>query len=105
MASLKRQSSDRTGSAPLLSATLDLDRRLLHHDENLVRLPAVFAKYGPTAAHVEHLSHECLVVFGSQLPNKSSNELIAEFGLEPMRAYLKRARRDRQLALEGRYKP
>ena len=105
LASLKRASADRTGSAPLLSATLDLDRRLLHHDFNLERLPALFQKYGATAAYAEHISQECLLVFGSRLPNKTSDELIAEFGLEPMRDYLARALRDRKLVLEGKYRP
>jgi hypothetical protein len=41
----------------------------------------------------------------SQMPEVSSDRLIEQFGLETMRAYLARARRDRKLALEGRYKP
>jgi hypothetical protein len=105
VASLTRSTLDRVGSAPLLNATLDLDFRLLHHDFNLDRLPALFQKYGQTAAFVEHLSHECLLIFGSQLPDRSSDDLIAEFGLEPMRDYLARVRQDRQLALDGCYVP
>jgi hypothetical protein len=100
---LPRASSDRSGCAPLLNATLNLERRLLHHDYNLERLPALFAKYGSTAAAVEHLNHECLLVFDSRLANQSSDALIAEFGLETMRDYLARARKDRKLALEGKY--
>ena len=105
VASLARSTLDRVGSAPLLNATLDLDRRLLHHDFNLDRLPPLFQKYGQTAAFVEHLGHECLLIFGSQFPGRSSDDLIAEFGLEPMRDYLAGVRRDRQLALAGRYVP
>ena len=101
--SLKRATLDAIQSAPLLTASLDLDRRLLHHDYNLELMKPLFAKYGPTAARVEHLGHECLVIFGSQMAGISSDDLIAEFGLETMRAYLARARRDRQLALEGKY--
>jgi predicted amidohydrolase len=103
IARLPRASCERTGSAPILNVTMDLDRRLLHHDYNLERLQALSQKYGSTAVYAEHLSHECLVVFGSRLPDKSSDELIGEFGLEPMRDYLARARRDRRLALEGKY--
>ena len=105
LASLPRATLDRVGRAPLLNVTLDLDRRLFHHDFNLDRLQALFQKYGPTAASVEHLSDECLIVFGSDLPDRSSDDLGAEFGLEPMRDYLARVRRDRRLALEGRYVP
>ena len=104
ISALRRETLGRLGAAPLLTATLDLDRRLLHHDYNLDRLPALFETYGPTAAVVEHLSTECLVVFGSRLADKSSDALIAEFGLETLRAYLARARRDRRLALEGTYR-
>jgi len=99
--SVKRDVTDRGGRAPIVTATLDLDRRLLHHDGNINRLKPLYAKYGPTAAYAEWLAHECLLVFGSELPNVTSNELIAEFGLEPMRDYLARVRRDRQRALTG----
>ena len=34
---LNRNISDATGSSPVTSAKLDLDRRLLHHDENIGR--------------------------------------------------------------------
>lgn len=102
-ANLKRAALDRVHSAPLLISQLDLDRRLLHHDFNLDRLPALYAKYGPTAASIEHLSQECLLLFRSQLPGISTDELIVEFGLETMRGYLARVRRDRQLALTGKY--
>ena len=105
ISSVGRGTSDATGSAPLLTATLDLDRRLLHHDGNTGRLKPLFEKYGPTAAYAEHIGDECLLLFGSQLPNVSSDQLIGEFKLEPMRDYLARVRRDRQLALDGGYKP
>jgi predicted amidohydrolase len=102
--SIKRAISDKSGSAPLVTATLDMDRRLLHHDENIGRLRALYEKYGSTAAYTEWLSHECLLIFGSQMPSVSSDQLIEEFGLETMRDYLARVRRDRKLALKGFYK-
>lgn len=101
--SVKRDVSDRSGSAPIVTATLDLDRRLLHHDYNVSGLKPLYAKYGPTAAYSEWLFHECLLILGSRLPDRSTDELIEEFGLEPMRDYLARARRSRQLALDGAY--
>ena len=101
--SIKRDISDRAGSAPVVCATLDLDRRLLHHDGNLEHLRPLYAKYGSTAAYVEWLSHECLIVFGSQLPDVSTDDLMDEFGLEPMRGYLARVRTDRKRALRGTY--
>jgi len=102
--SVKRDISGKSGSAPIVTATLDLDSRLLHHDYNVNRLSGLYEKYGATAAYAEWLSHECLLVFRSRLPNVSSDDLIAEFGLETMRDYLARARRDRLRALDGSYR-
>ena len=97
-----RNVSDAAGIAPLVTATLDLDRRLLHHDGNIDRLKRLCEKYGPTAAYVEWIADECLLIFGSRSPG-SSDELIEEFGLETMRDYLARVRRDRRRALDGTY--
>jgi predicted amidohydrolase len=105
ISSVGRGVSDSAGAAPLLTATLDLDLRLLHHDGNVGRLRPLFEKYGPTAAHAEHIGEECLLLLSSRLPDKTTDELIEEFKLEPMRDYLARVRRDRQLALDGKYKP
>jgi hypothetical protein len=107
LVSLSRQVYDLTNgrAAPLVTTTIDMDRRALHHDYNLGRLEALYEKYGPTAAYAEWLPHECLLILGSQTPGKSTDDLIAEFGLEPMREYAARARRDRLRALEGTYLP
>jgi beta-ureidopropionase len=103
IAGVQRPSLDPLHAAPLLKARLDLDQRLLHHDFNMDLLPPLFAKYGPTLASVEHRPQECLVVINSLLPGRSTDDLIEEFHLEPMRDYAARVRRDRQLALEGKY--
>ena len=58
-------------------------------------------RHGPGAATVEHLGDECLLTLRSNLPHMSTDELIAEFGIESMRDYLARVRRDRQRAAEG----
>ena len=101
---INRRITDKSGGAPLVTAAMDMDRRLLHHDGNVGRLRPIYEKYGTTAAYAEWLSHECLLIFGSQLPDVSTDELIEEFGLETMRDYLARVRRDRKLALQGLYK-
>ena len=75
---------------PLLNASLDLDLRVVHHDYNIHRLQALFEKYGPTAATTEHIGDECLLILCSQLPDKSTDEFIAGFAIEPMRDYLTR---------------
>jgi predicted amidohydrolase len=90
-------------SSPLVTATIDMDRRLLHHDANLQRLEAVYEKYGSNSISAEWIRNECLLVIGSQLPNVTTDQLIDEFGMETMRDYLARARRDRKRALAGDY--
>ena len=102
--SVSRQASDATGVAPLVTATLDLDLRAVHSDGNIGRLRLLFEKYGPVAATTEHISDECLLMLCSQLPDKSTDDLIAEFEIETMRDYLARVRRDRQRALDGTYR-
>jgi len=102
---ISRSASDATGCAPIVTATLDLDRRLLHHDFNIEPLKRLFTKHGPTAAYMEWIPEECRVVFGSQMQGVSSDQLIKEFGLEPIRDYAARVRRDRKLAMAGKYKP
>lgn len=92
-----------SGQAPLITETLDLDRRMVHHDQNTGRLIALYAKYGPTAIFAEWLNEECQLVLGSQTPGKTTDDLIAEFGIETMRDYLARVRRDRQRAWDGTY--
>ena len=93
----------RTGgtAAPLVTTTIDMDRRLLHHDGNIDRLKAVYEKYGGSSVYAEWLSHECLLIFGSQMPDISTDELIEEFDLKTMRDYLAQVRRGRKRALEG----
>ena len=103
LVTLHRDRCEAIRAAPIVVAPLSLDRRLLHHDYNIARLKALTDRYGSTAAYCEWLPHECLVVFDSQLPDRSSDQLIEEFGLETMRDYLARARRDRELALRGEY--
>ena len=103
LCSLPRRTSDETGMAPLVTATLDLDMRVVHHDGNTGRLRPLFEKYGPAAATAEHLGEECLLTLCSQLPDKSTDELIEEFEIEPMRDYLARVRAGRQRALDGTY--
>ena len=87
----------------MVTATLDLDRRVLHHDYNISRLKLLYEKYGPTALFSEWINEECLLVIGSELPGVSTDQMVEEAGLEPMRDYLARARRDRRRALEGSY--
>ena len=100
---MTRAMFDGTGHAPLVTQTIDLDRRLLHHDYNLGSFRGVYKKYGRNSLFAEWINDECVLVVGSEVPGVSTDQLIAEYKLETMRDYQRRARRDRQLALEGKY--
>jgi hypothetical protein len=102
IARIGRGISDAAGAAPLLTLSLNLDQRVLHHDGNIARLKKLYEKYGPTAARTEWIPEECLMVFDSMIPNISSDQLIEEFGLEPMRDYIARVHKDRLESLERR---
>lgn len=105
--SLSRNVYNNTGGngSPIVSATIDMDRRLLHHDYNVGQLGKIYKKYGRNSIYTEWLSNECLLILGSQMPDVSTDRIIEELHLETMRDYLARARRDRELALRGTYRP
>lgn len=103
IASRRRRLADAVGLSPVLTTTLDLDQRLLHHDGNVQRLNALVSTYGPTAIDAEWLDEECVLLMASRLREKTTDALVAEFGLELMADYLARVRRDRQAALSGSY--
>jgi hypothetical protein len=104
--SLKRNVYDSTNGAgsPLVTTTIDMDRRLLHHDGNIDKLKPIYEQFGPNCVFAEWLRQECILIFGSQMPGISTDRLIEEFKLETMRDYLARVRRDRERAVEGTYK-
>jgi len=91
--------------APITTATLDLDRRLLCHDYNVGRLKAVAEKYGSSGVYAEWIRGECLLVFGSLMADVPTDRIMEEFDMETMRDYLARARRSRRRALDGSYRP
>jgi len=97
-------STNGSGSS-IVSATIDMERRLLHHDYNVGRLKEVYEKYGRNSIYAEWLNNECLLILGSQMPDISTDQIIEEFNLETMRDYLARARSDRKRALQGTYRP
>ena len=55
-------------------------------------------------AAVEWIADECMLLFGSQMADVFTDDLIGEFDLEQMRDYLARVRRDRKAALAGTYR-
>lgn len=102
----RRNLHDSTQGAvsPLTTATLELGRRLLLHDFNVPKIRDLCKKYGSTSIFTEWMQGDCLIVIDSQLPDRSTDELIEEFEIETMPVYLDRARVGREEMLQGTYK-
>jgi len=82
----------------ILTRTLNLDRRVLHIDENHRHWPAIKAKYGP-GVEIDVATPEAVFALISHLPEITIQDLISEFGLETRTEYFDRANRIREDAL------
>jgi predicted amidohydrolase len=81
-----------------LSRVLNLDRCLLHIDENNRHWPAIKAKYG-SGVEIDVATPEAIFALVSHLPNQTVAELVHEFGLETRVDYFRRSNRERAEAL------
>jgi predicted amidohydrolase len=82
-------------------ARINLDRRLLHTDFNREKWDAMLARYG-TGISLRFYTREGKFALGSELPDVTVDDLMREFGLEPLDDYLNRARAHRDACLERR---
>jgi beta-ureidopropionase len=71
-------------------AQIDLEKRVFHTDDNEQRYEAILRKYGRRVT-AQILSAEETLTLESNDPALTVDDLIAEFGLEPARAYLQRS--------------
>ena len=81
-------------------ARINLDRRLLHMDCNWDKMDTMLEKYG-TGVTFQFYTREAKYTIASEMSNVSVDDLIAEFGLEELDHYFKRAMRAREQALKG----
>jgi len=77
---------------------LNLDRRVLHMDYNWDKTDDILAKYG-TGVRFDFFTREAKFAIASEMPDRSVDEIITEFGLEPLDAYMLRAYQARDRAL------
>ena len=75
----------------IIFARINLDSRVVHIDYNAERVRRMKEKYGP-AVRVETASPEAVYFLTSWHPEKSIGEMIAEFEIKTLDAYLDRAR-------------
>jgi beta-ureidopropionase len=88
----------------ILSRVLNLDRRVLHIDENERQWAAIKAKYG-AGVEVDVASPEAVFALVSHLPAITVDDLIREFALETRTEYFDRSNRVREEGLRRRPVP
>jgi predicted amidohydrolase len=74
--------------------TLDLDRGIYHYDFNLDRLPGLLREHGDDVVEETRLEREKWFVLRSRRPGVSARELARRYGLEELRDYVDRSRRE-----------
>jgi beta-ureidopropionase len=83
-----------------LSRVLNLDRQLLHIDENHRQWAAIKARYG-AGVEIDVATPEAVFALISHLPTVTAAEIAREFGLETRDAYFRRANQERAKAIAG----
>ena len=76
---------------PHMTAVLNLNRRVLHMDGNLDKIPAVKARYGADVL-IEDMRDEALMVITSMRAGLEVADIVREFSLETLADYLTRSR-------------
>jgi len=89
---------------PLASATINMDRVLLHLAYNQDKFPEIIKKYGP-GVEIESHYPEAHCTLASVMEDVTVEDLMAEFGLESWVDYINRCRRVRAEHLEKGTEP
>lgn len=79
---------------PIARAVVNLDRVLVHLDQNAEKFPAMERRYGE-AIRIDIPAHLGQAIIYSESEEVSAEDMAREFGLEPLDAYLDRSRRRR----------
>jgi hypothetical protein len=82
----------------LFSRVINLDRALLHIDENYRQWDAIKQKYG-AGIELDVATPEAVFALISHLPDVSADDVVREFRLERRDDYFERANRVRAAAL------
>ncbi len=82
----------------ILSRVLNLDRRVLHIDENHRQWPAIKARYG-AGVEIDVATPEAVFALISHLPDVTADDIIRDFALETRTEYFLRANRVREESL------
>jgi len=74
---------------PIAAHTIDLDVGLFHTDFNMVQIPKIRAKYGPDVT-IRIWHEEALFTLDANQDDLSVDDIVSEFLLDPLDAYLRR---------------
>jgi beta-ureidopropionase len=85
----------------ILTRVLNLDRRVLHIDENYRQWPSIKAKYG-AGVEIDVATPEAVFALVSHLPEVTVDDLIREFRLETRADYFDRSNQVREAGLRPR---
>jgi predicted amidohydrolase len=88
---LGRTLAESSAYGRIIFARINLDSRVVHIDYNVDRVRRLKEKYGP-AVKIETASPEAVYFLSSYHPERSIAEMISEFEVETLDAYLDRAR-------------
>lgn len=82
------------GPVPIVQSVLNVDCKSYHLDYNKDKLPAVLGKYG-SGLQAFLMDDEGIFTLTSLMPDRTVEQVEAEFDLEDLRSYLDRAIADR----------
>jgi predicted amidohydrolase len=97
---LGRVIADQWAYQPVVTRRINFDFHILHIDTNERRWADIRAKYG-ARVELDILGPEGVFMLSSVDPDLTADDVIAEFGLEPRRAYFARANVRRDAALRS----
>ncbi|HYG74224.1 MAG TPA: carbon-nitrogen hydrolase family protein [Planctomycetota bacterium] len=92
---LGRTQAESSAYGRIIFGRINLDSRIVHIDFNIDRVRKLKEKYGPQVK-IETASPEAYYYLTSLHPEKSVNDMIEEFEIETLEAYMQRARAVRE---------
>ncbi|MGH2530747.1 MAG: carbon-nitrogen hydrolase family protein [Thermomicrobiales bacterium] len=85
---------ERNDGINISRVTLDLDRGIYHENFNIEKRDRLLKERGQDVIQESHLWREQWFVLKAKRPNVSARELAREYGLEELRDYVNRSRRE-----------
>jgi predicted amidohydrolase len=84
---------DQAADLNVTAVTLDLDRCIFHDDFNGEKRAKLLAEQAEQVELEQYFARECWFVLRARRPGVSARALARRYGLEELRAYLRRSRR------------